>query len=43
MVVAPWALKTLEIFDGTNVIRLTGYTTADIGVASAISANDFAV
>lgn len=34
-------VSTLEIFDGTNVIRLTGYTTADIGVASAISANDF--
>ena len=34
-------VNTLEIFDGANVIRLTGYTTADIGVASAISANDF--
>ncbi len=35
-------LDTLEIFDGANDIRLTGYTTADIGVVSAISANDFA-
>ena len=31
----------LEIFDGANVIRLSGHTLAELGVAGPISANDF--
>jgi Ca2+-binding RTX toxin-like protein len=31
----------LEIFDGANVIRLSGHTLAELGVAGPISTNDF--